>query len=105
MKEPRPQGRPRRGEERTDCIRTNLDIHGEARVTYLRTCARIRGISCTELMGRLLDVIMDDQLVLSILDDDSKPSFHHCRTGRTRSYYKANQAEQVRTSRRIVDAT
>lgn len=34
----------------------------------------MRDISKTALMKRLLDVIGRDQLVLSILDDDSKPA-------------------------------
>lgn len=39
---------------------------------YFDTCARIRNISKTALLGRLIDVIGRDQLVLSVLDDDSK---------------------------------
>lgn len=41
---------------------------------YFDACARMRDISKTALMNRLVDVIGRDQLVLSILDDDSKPS-------------------------------
>lgn len=41
---------------------------------YLQQCARIRCISVTRLVTRLLDAIARDQLVLSVLDDDSKPS-------------------------------
>jgi len=41
---------------------------------YFDACARIRDISKTALITKLLDVIARDQLVLSILDDDSKPS-------------------------------
>lgn len=40
---------------------------------YFDACARLRDISKTALLKRLLDVIGRDQLVLSILDDDSKP--------------------------------
>lgn len=39
---------------------------------YLAACSRIRHISCTRLVQRLLDAICEDQLVLSVLDDDSK---------------------------------
>lgn len=41
---------------------------------YFDACARMRDISVTALMTKLLDVIGRDQLVLSILDDDSKPA-------------------------------
>jgi hypothetical protein len=41
---------------------------------YLSTCARIRGISITRLLSRLVTDITKDQLVLSILDDESKQS-------------------------------
>lgn len=39
---------------------------------YLEACARIRGISLTRLLQRVLKMVADDQMVLSILDDDSK---------------------------------
>lgn len=39
---------------------------------YLEACARIRGISVTRLFQRVLNLVAKDQLVLSILDDDSK---------------------------------
>jgi hypothetical protein len=41
---------------------------------YLERCARIRRISITRLVSRLITVIASEQLVLSVLDDDSKPS-------------------------------
>jgi hypothetical protein len=40
---------------------------------YLIACARIRNCSMTSLGKRLLEAIAKDQMVLSILDDDSKP--------------------------------
>lgn len=40
---------------------------------YFEACARVRNISKTRLMNRLINVIGRDQLVLSVLDDDSKP--------------------------------
>ena len=36
---------------------------------YLHTCARIRGISLTALLTRLVDLVGQDQLVASVLDD------------------------------------
>lgn len=39
---------------------------------YLRSCARIRGITLTALMTRLADLIGQDQLVGSILDDGAE---------------------------------
>ena len=39
---------------------------------YLVSCARIRNIGMPVLLRRLVDVIAQDQMVLSILDDDSK---------------------------------
>lgn len=41
---------------------------------YFDACARIRDISKTALFTRLLEAIGRDQLVLSVLDDDSKPA-------------------------------
>lgn len=41
---------------------------------YLLACARIRDISTKRLVNRLFETIATDQLVLSILDDDSKPA-------------------------------
>src|SRR5450631_2446853 len=39
---------------------------------YFQTCARIRGISLTALMTRLVDIVGQDQLVSSILDDEAE---------------------------------
>lgn len=41
--------------------------------SYFESCARLRDISKTALMNRLVELIGRDQLVLSVLDDDSKP--------------------------------
>lgn len=38
-------------------------------VEYINRCARIRGVSVTSLLSRLLAVIAKDQLVGGILDD------------------------------------
>lgn len=40
---------------------------------YFEACARVRNISKTRLMNRLVAAIGRDQLVLSVLDDDSRP--------------------------------
>lgn len=49
-------------------VETSTDHDG-----YFEASARVRNISKTALMNRLFKVIGEDQLVLSILDDDSKP--------------------------------
>ncbi len=41
----------------------------DATANYLDKCARIRNISRTCLINRLLDVIAEDQMVGGILDD------------------------------------
>lgn len=41
---------------------------------YFEASARLRNISKTALMNRLIKAIGEDQLVLSVLDDDSKPT-------------------------------
>jgi hypothetical protein len=43
------------------------------RAEYFEACARIREITVTRLFEKLVDIIADDQLVLGILDDESKP--------------------------------
>jgi hypothetical protein len=40
---------------------------------YLERCARIRKISRTRLLQRVLKLVCDEQLILGVLDDDSKP--------------------------------
>lgn len=42
-------------------------------IAYIDSCARIRCISRGSLVKRLIKAITDDHMVLSILDDDSKP--------------------------------
>jgi hypothetical protein len=49
-----------------------LDLSEES-YQYMESSARIRKISVGRMMERLLKNIFDDQLILSILDDDSKP--------------------------------
>jgi hypothetical protein len=40
---------------------------------YLYRCASIRQVSRTYLLQQILKAVCEDQLVLGILDDDSKP--------------------------------
>jgi hypothetical protein len=40
---------------------------------YFQRCASIRRTSVTNLYGKLIEVIARDQIVLAVLDDDSKP--------------------------------
>jgi hypothetical protein len=40
---------------------------------YYECCARLRRTSVTVLCRRLLETIAQDQMVLAVLDDDSKP--------------------------------
>ena len=40
---------------------------------YFQRCARIRRTSVTNLYGKLIEIIARDQIVLAVLDDDSKP--------------------------------
>lgn len=55
---------------------------------YLTACARIRGICVTALVTRLMEVVCRDDMVLSILDDDSergrRPGEHGFREQPTR---------------------
>lgn len=44
----------------------------EEHLEYLRACARIRDIKLSNLFSRLLVAISEDQLVFSILDDNSE---------------------------------
>lgn len=53
-------------------IKFNFDEYSEEG-RYFLACARIRNCSATALYKRLFDAVVKDQLVLSILDDDSKP--------------------------------
>lgn len=50
----------------------HIDISPQE-AAYLDKCARIRGVAPNSLVKRLLKTICRDQLVLSILDDDSAP--------------------------------
>ncbi len=39
---------------------------------YLDSSARVRGISSPELVRRVLQTVMSDQMILGIMDDDSR---------------------------------
>ena len=55
---------------------------------YLESCARIRNISCSRLIQRMIRVIGEEQMVLSILDDNSSAE-HRLESGeRVRSHAK-----------------
>jgi len=50
-------------------VRMNLNTIKPETAEYLVACARIRGIHPVSLVKRLLDVIAEDCMVASILDD------------------------------------
>jgi hypothetical protein len=50
---------------------TTIDVVGD-RNNYLLASARLRGISRHKLIQRTFDAILDDQLFLSILDDEGE---------------------------------
>jgi hypothetical protein len=53
-------------------MRRHLNIEiSDPHFEYLDACARIRGVTMSGLVGRLLHTIAEDQLVLSVLDDSS----------------------------------
>ena len=52
-------------------FKTNLP---RDQVAYFEACGRIRGISYTSIIRRVLAAVVEDQLVASILDDDGKPA-------------------------------
>lgn len=60
---------------RNDDVKRHYTIYvidlSEESINYMESCARIRKISCTRLMERLLKIVFEEQLVLSVLDDDS----------------------------------
>ena len=49
------------------------DNFSEAEYEYLDACARIRDVSVPGLIKMLIRVIAEDQMVRSIMDDDSQP--------------------------------
>ena len=51
----------------------HLNVHvSEEAIDYVERSARIRKISCSRLMERVVKMACNEQLILSILDDDSK---------------------------------
>lgn len=58
-------------------------ISDEEAINYLDASARLRRTSRTFLIKSLIDIILRDQLILSILDDEGKPAkIVKIRTGR-----------------------
>lgn len=68
-------------------IQVNLPCLSDDAADYLHKCARIRHISCCRLIERVMRAVCEDQLVLSILDDDSRPE-QHKRGEVTKSHYR-----------------
>lgn len=60
-------------EEEGNIMQLNVKFSEDAEV-YLDSCARIRNMSRSRLLQNMLEIICNDRLVLSVLDDDSKPS-------------------------------
>lgn len=61
----------------------------EEQLRYLETAARIRATSVTRIVQRVVETVAREQMVLAVLDDDSRPSrdpheraFHYRRTPR-----------------------
>lgn len=68
-----------------------IDFTDEAE-RYLTACARIRGISQTRLIQRLFNVICSEQMVLAVLDDDSK-RIRKLPDELTKSHYRVSSHE------------
>lgn len=43
-----------------------------ARGDYLAAAARLRGVSRTHLLRKLVDKVLDDQLILAVMDDGER---------------------------------
>ena len=54
-------------------LNTSIDRDSESG-RYFISCARIRGVGVSTLLGRLVSTIAQDKLVTAVLDDDSKRS-------------------------------
>jgi hypothetical protein len=46
---------------------------GSEQLNYLDACARIRQVHISVLVRRLINTIATEQMVLNVLDDDSRP--------------------------------
>lgn len=66
-------------------INVVLDI-SEDDEKYLVTSARLRNTSKTELLRRVIDTVLHDQLILGVLDDEGKPTTR--KVGRPRAETK-----------------
>jgi hypothetical protein len=63
----------------------HVDIN-DSGMTYLDSCARIRKIAVSHLLAGIIKTVCEEQLVLAVLDDDSKPQPN--KTGTRRGYYR-----------------
>lgn len=54
-----------------DVLKKTVFLDNQEHLDYFESCARIRDISVTALLNRVLKTVADDQLVLAILDDES----------------------------------
>lgn len=52
---------------------TKVTIKDE-HVPYLEASARLRGVSVTALTSMIMYHVLNDQMILNIMDDDSKPA-------------------------------
>lgn len=53
-------------------MNVTLEFKGEERNHYLETAARLRGMTRTRLIRRVLNKVLDDQLILAVLDDEEE---------------------------------
>lgn len=58
--------------EMTSCLKFQFRNFASEYVRYFEACARIRELSRPALIRKLLEMIAEEQLVLAILDDDSR---------------------------------
>lgn len=56
----------------TSCLKFQFKNFAPEYVRYFEACARIRVLSRPRLIRKLLEMIAEEQLVLTILDDDSR---------------------------------
>jgi len=85
----------------TDTVTIQVRIPAD-RQHYVESSARIRSISQTQLLRRAMDYVLQDQLLLSILDDGDRPSPKTAPIRNTRNM----PFSRVKTPRKMVeDAT
>ena len=75
----------------------HLSIKLEAspeQMDYFEASARIRGTTRTDLMERIVTRVLDDQLILAVLDDNSAPVGKRQKLRRRRVPGRANKRYQ-----------